>query len=300
MSCKEKDNDFLNGLLKRLRKEKNTPINGFVMFAVDDLKRLCELTIKNLEKDDMLIQIDAPVDVYGDIHGQFTGLMLFLEKYGFPPEKKLLFLGDYVDRGPNSIEVLVTIFTLKCLYPKHVFLLRGNHETRETTQSYGFAEECRVRYSSEIYNAFLEVFRFLPISAIIGDRIFCIHGGISSELKRLSQITNIERPLDITDGSLAQDLLWSDPSPTVLGYKKSGRGVAFTFGCDVADEFLSDFDFDLICRSHQAVAEGFSFPFSPSTNVVTIFSAANYTQGQTNRPAIMSVNENLACSFKFL
>jgi serine/threonine-protein phosphatase PP1 catalytic subunit len=300
MSFKENNNEFLNRLLKRLREEKDTPIDGRIEFSVDELMRLCEMTILQLQKDEMLIQIDAPVDVYGDIHGQFTGLMMFLEKYGFPDKKNILFLGDYIDRGPNSIEVLVTIFTLKCLYPDRVSLLRGNHETRETTQLYGFAEECRVRYSSEVYNMFLEVFRYLPISAIIGDRIFCVHGGISSNLKRLSQITSIDRPLDIQDGSLVQDLLWSDPSPSVNGYQKSGRGTAFTFGCDAANEFLKNFDFDLICRSHQAAPEGYSFPFAPVTSVVTIFSAANYTQGQPNRPAIMSVNENLACSFNFL
>ena len=300
MSETEKDQEFLGRIWQRLKKEKNAPYSGYVHFEKEDLKRICDLTLPIIAEDPSLLVLQPPLLVYGDIHGQFSGLMAFLEKYGLPPESQLLFLGDYVDRGPNSVEVLVTLFVLKCMYPKNIWLLRGNHETRETTQMYGFAEECRIRYSSEIYNWFNDVFGYLPLAATIGGRIFCVHGGISSELERLSQISNIERPIDIYDGDLVQDLLWSDPSPIIRGYQKSSRGTSYTYGVDAVDEFLDKFDFDLICRSHQAVSDGFDFPFLPSRTVVTIFSATNYFQDQPNRPAIMSINEMLACSFKFL
>ena len=265
-----------------------------------EMKYVIELTTKVLSDEPNILELEGPITVCGDIHGQFEDMLEIFNICGLPPYTKYLFLGDYVDRGSNSIEVLVTLFVLKCMFPKKIWLLRGNHETRETTLLYGFAEECRIRYSSEVYNWFVEVFAYLPLSAIVGDRIFCVHGGISSQLERLSQISNIERPVNVYEASLVQDLLWADPNPTIRGFQKSNRGTSFIFGSDAADEFLEKFDFDLVCRSHQAVVDGYDFPFLPSRKVVTIFSAVNYFQDQQNRPAIMSVNEKLECSFKFL
>ena len=300
MNETENDKEFLGRIWERLKKEKSAPYSGYVHFDKNDLRRIIDLVFPILADDPTLLILDPPIFVYGDIHGQFTGLMNFLEKFGTPEENQLLFLGDYVDRGPNSVEVLVTLFVLKCLYPKNIWLLRGNHETRETSQTYGFAEECRIRYSSEIYNWFTDIFGYFPIAATVGGRIFCVHGGISSELERLSQISNIERPIDIYDGDLVQDLLWADPNPLISGFQKSTRGTSYMFGADAADDFLDKFDFDLICRSHQATVDGFDFPFLPARTVVTIFSSKNYYQDQPNRPAIMFINEMLACSFKFL
>jgi serine/threonine-protein phosphatase PP1 catalytic subunit len=193
------------------------------------------------------------------------------------------------------------LLALKVKYPKNIWMLRGNHETPEISRLYGFFDDCHDRYgSAELFDKFTQVFRWLPLIAIISDRIFCVHGGLSRELADLKQIASIARPLDIPDEGLLADLLWADPSPEHSGYMDSDRGTSYTFGRDVAQAFLERHDFDLICRSHQVVHNGYEFPFSPDQSVLTVFSAANYCGDFGNKGAMMTVNGNLRCSFSFI
>jgi serine/threonine-protein phosphatase PP1 catalytic subunit len=226
--------------------------------------------------------------------------MRFLEIGGNPENTKYLFLGDYYDRGANSIETFVTLLVLKCLYPKNIFLLRGNHETREISEVYGFVDECRQRYTEDLWENFNEVFDYLPLAAIVNDRVFCVHGGLSKELYSVKLIEKYERPLRIPESGLLVDLLWADPLEGIHGFGESERGISYTFGLNIVTRFLKNHGFDLLCRAHQIVPYGFEFPFMPNQSVLTVFSAPNYCEEFENKGAMLMIDENLVCSFSFL
>ena len=195
----------------------------------------------------------------GDVHGQYYDLLRIFEYGGFPPEANYLFLGDYIDRGKQSIETVCLLLCYKIKYPENFFLLRGNHECAQINRIYGFYDECKRRYSIRLWRVFSDVFNCLPVSALIDEKIFCMHGGLSPELKNLDQIKNIMRPTDVPDTGLLCDLLWSDPERGVEAYGDNDRGVSFTFGENVVRKFNEKHDIDLICRAHQVVEDGYEF-----------------------------------------
>lgn len=290
----------LKAIFSKLMANKDLVRGETVNIDISDLEWLCSESIKTLKKEATLLRLRAPINVVGDVHGQFTDLMQFLNVGGLPPSTRYLFLGDYVDRGANSIETITTLLCLKNLYPNKVHLLRGNHETRDISQMYGFYDECCSRYNESLWDKFNDVFGYLPLAAVISDRIFCVHGGLSGDLKDVSRIENIKRPFEVPESGFIADLLWADPDGDVTGLAPSERGTSFKFGADVADSFLKQHDFDLICRAHQVVNDGFEFPFWPEQSVVTIFSAPNYCEEFGNKGAMLSVDEELRCSFKLV
>ncbi|XP_073023622.1 serine/threonine-protein phosphatase PP1 isozyme 9-like isoform X2 [Primulina eburnea] len=174
----------------------------------------------------------------------------------------------------------------------------GNHEDAKINRIYGFYDECKRRFNVRLWKIFTECFNCLPVSALIDEKILCMHGGISPELKQLDQINNIQRPTDIPDSGLLCDLLWSDPDPRIRGWSDSDRGVSCTFGQDAVAEFLEKNDLDLICRGHQVVEDGYEF--FAKRRLVTIFSAPNYGGEFDNVGALLSVDESLICSFEIL
>lgn len=274
--------------------------NENVVLKVQDLKLICQIATQVLKKDTMLIQVEAPVCVVGDLHGQFNDLLQYIAKGGNPTDTKYLFLGDYVDRGSHSLEVITTLLCMKILYPNNVYLLRGNHETETISEQYGFLDECKARFNRGVWKTFNEVFRYLPIAAIVSNRIFCVHGGISRDMQTLDDIKNLSRPLDIPEKGFIADLLWADPSADFNGFQESERGTSFTFGSDAAEDFLEKYDFDLITRAHQVVQDGYEFPFYPQQSVVTVFSASNYCGEFGNKGAMLRIDEQLSCSFEFV
>ena len=292
------DNVFLDIIIDDLTQNRDDP--EYRIDDVDCLLKLCEMSIETLKKDEMLLKINAPFNVCGDIHGQFIDLMKFLELGGDPSKNSYLFMGDYVDRGCNSVCTLTMLLALKCRYPKNIFLLRGNHETRDISQLYGFFEECLQFYNQELWYRFNDVFCYLPIAAVISERIFCVHGGLSKDMTSLDMIKDLQRPLEIPEEGFITDLLWADPMPGIEGYVGSDRGTSFTFGANVARDFLAHYDFDIICRAHQVVNNGYEFPFFPDKSVVTVFSAPNYCNEFGNKGAMLSINEKLECSFQIV
>jgi serine/threonine-protein phosphatase PP1 catalytic subunit len=249
----------------------------------------------------MVIPIEAPVNVVGDLHGRFPPLLEFLAHIGHPSDSPYLFLGDYVDRGDNSIETFSMLLALKIGYPKRVWLLRGNHETEDISRLYGFFAECTERYpeGESIWQQFVQVFAYLPIAAIISERIFCVHGGLSPKLTSVDDIRKQTRPAPIEDQGLLCDLLWADPNPDHDDFQDSERGTSYTFGPNVAERFLNENDFDLLCRAHQAVPNGYEFPFTDK-RVLTIFSAPDYIEETGNDAAVLQVSKELKCSFVFV
>lgn len=163
---------------------------------------------------------------------------------------------------------------------------------------YGFYDECKRRLSPKMWRSFVDVFNTLPIAGLVAGKIFCVHGGLSPSLHSMDDIRSIQRPTDVPDYGLLNDLLWADPADIPVDWEDNERGVSYCFGKKVINEFLSKFDLDLVCRAHMVVEDGYQF-FNERT-LVTVFSAPNYCGEFDNFGAIMSVNEELLCSFELL
>jgi serine/threonine-protein phosphatase PP1 catalytic subunit len=246
----------------------------------------------------VFLELEGPIHVRGDVHGQYSDLLRLFESGGFPPESSYLFLGDYVDRGKHSLETICLLLAFKIKYPENFFILRGNHECASINRIYGFYDECKRRYNVKLWKIFIDCFNRFPIAAMIEDKILCMHGGISPELKSLSQINSLVRPTDVPDQGLLCDLLWSDPENNIEGWGINDRGISVTFSDKIVENFLLQHDLDLICRAHQVVEEGYEF--FANKQLVTIFSAPNYCGEFDNCGAMMTVDENLFCSFRLL
>ena len=246
----------------------------------------------------ILLELEAPIKICGDIHGQYYDLLRLFEYGGYPPESNYLFLGDYVDRGKQSIEAVCLLLAYKIKFPENFFIIRGNHECASINRIYGFYDECKKRYSIKLWKTFTDCFNCLPVAALLDDKILCMHGGLSSELEKVEQIKNIVRPTDVPEQGLLCDLLWSDPEENKTGFGPNDRGVSVTFNSKVVETFLKNNDLDLICRAHQVVEEGYEF--FANRQLVTVFSAPNYCGEFDNSGAMMSIDDNLICSFQIL
>lgn len=144
--------------------------------------RLSKLMLAQLKKEPNMIKINEPIVIVGDLHGQYYDLIHMLEKAGDPEDMNYIFLGDYVDRGIFGVEVIIMIMCIKLNYPKSFTLLRGNHESRNMTEHFTFREETIDRYDNEVYEIFMDVFDHLPIAAIVDEKYFAMHGGLSPDL----------------------------------------------------------------------------------------------------------------------
>ncbi|PWY97830.1 phospho protein phosphatase PPZ [Testicularia cyperi] len=263
-----------------------------------EITAVCQAAREIFLSQPTLIELSPPVKIVGDTHGQYHDLLRLFEMCGFPPSANYLFLGDYVDRGKQSLETILLLLCYKIKYPENFFLLRGNHECANVTRVYGFYDECKRRVNIKIWKTFIDVFNTLPIAAVVASKIFCVHGGLSPSLSNMDDIRRIERPTDVPDYGLLNDLLWSDPSDTALDWEDNERGVSYCFGKAVIQQFLAQYDFDLICRAHMVVEDGYEF-WNERT-LVTIFSAPNYCGEFDNFGAVMSVSEDLLCAFELL
>lgn len=263
-----------------------------------EILAICARARQVLLSQPSLLELSPPVKVVGDVHGQFSDLIRIFTKCGFPPSTNYLFLGDYVDRGKQSLETILLLLCYKIKYPENFFLLRGNHECANVTRVYGFYDECKRRINVKTWKLFIDTFNTLPLAAIVAGRIFCVHGGLSPVLNLLDEIRNIARPTDVPDFGLLNDLLWLDPADTFNEWEDNERGVSYVFSKVSINKFLSKFGFDLVCRAHMVVEDGYEF-FNDRT-LVTVFSAPNYCGEFDNWGAVMSVSEELLCSFELL
>ena len=293
------EENHVDAILKKLLKLTHSPPFTRSDITEDEVIYLCE-NVKPIFLDQpTLLQLTTPITVCGDLHGQFYDLLRIFGIAKYPPTTNYLFLGDYVDRGPQSVEVVALLFAFKIKYPNNFFLLRGNHESTSLNQYYGFLGECSRYFSKRLWHKINEVFNCLPIVAIIDSAIFCVHGGISRKLKSLTDIEAFQRPQEIPHSGLISDLLWSDPSDDLKNdeWGQSERGVGSLFGRKSAEHFNQKFGFDLIIRAHQVAENGYVFPFKDNQSVLTIYSATSYEDGIKQCGAFLTIDESLFCSF---
>ncbi|KAL1463389.1 hypothetical protein WDU94_015144 [Cyamophila willieti] len=287
----------LDSIIHKLT-DSNAKSSRQINLPENDIIALCRVSRDIFLEEPMLLEIPAPLKVCGDIHGQYSDLLQAFEYGKFPPASRYLFLGDYVDRGRNSLETICLLLAYKIKYTSTFHLLRGNHECANINKVYGFYDECKRRYNVKLWKVFTDCFNCMPVAAIIDSKIFCCHGGLSPFLNNLEQIKRLPRPTRVPEEGLLCDLLWSDPQKGISGWGENDRGVSFTFGEDVVHQFLHKHNMDLVCRAHQVVEEGYEF--FARRRLVTLFSAPNYCGEFDNAGAMMSVDENLMCSFKII
>ena len=258
----------------------------------EEVKELCFKAKEIFIKEPNIQIVHCPVTVCGDIHGQFHDLLELFKVGGYAPDTNYLFMGDYVDRGTFSVESVSLLLALKLKYPNRIFLLRGNHESRQTSQMYGFYDECFKKYgnSPNIYNTFMDLFDFLPLCALIENKILCLHGGLSPNIQTIEEINQLDRMQELPHDGPMSDLLWSDPEERE-GWGQSPRGAGFVFGGDISRKFNFTNNLSMICRAHQWQQNGYQW--SHENNVLTIFSAPNYCYRCGNLAAIMEIDENM-------
>ena len=259
---------------------------------------LCHSAREAFLADKSLLRIDAPIVICGDTHGQYSDLLRIFAFLGYPPKTRYLFLGDYVDRGNQSLETICLLYALRLKFPDHVYLLRGNHEDASLNRVYGFYDECKRKYNVKMWRVFVDTFNALPVAALVGQKILCMHGGLSPKLQRISQIDSIKRPCKIPEEGIMCDLLWADPEKDLSGWEDNDRGVSYIFGADIVQDFVKKNNIDLVCRAHQVVEDGYEF--FANRSLITIFSAPNYNNEFDNTAGMLNVAEDLTCSIKQL
>jgi len=261
----------------------------------EDLKKLCDKVKDILLEESNVQPVSSPVTICGDIHGQFWDLLELFRTGGELPNTNYVFMGDFVDRGYYSLETFTFLLVLKAKYPNKITLLRGNHESRQITQVYGFYDECQQKYgNSNAWKYCTQVFDYLTIAAIIDGRVLCVHGGLSPDIRTLDQIRTIQRNQEIPHEGAFCDLMWSDPED-IETWQVSPRGAGWIFGSKATAEFNRINKLELVCRAHQLVQEGYKYMFDQQ--LVTVWSAPNYCYRCGNVASILALDENLKREF---
>ena len=253
------------------------------------LRKLCHAVAELFMTEPMLLQLNFDTVIVGDLHGHLLDLFRTIGKLGVPPSRNYLFLGDLVDRGEFSTETAILIFTLKVLWPHNVFVIRGNHEFREMTRQCGFAVELRSLYRvQDAEDYFMHAFSWMPIGAMIGKKVLCVHGGIGPNVTRLYQLEEIERPLHDWNNALVAELLWSDPAEFVEGYQPSTRGIGYFFGPAALHAFTEANDLSFVIRGHECVQGGVEVQLEKQ--MITVFGASNYCGQSPNKSGVLLVH----------
>jgi serine/threonine-protein phosphatase 5 len=274
--------EFIVAMMEHFKKQKTIHrkyVYEIILGAMAVMKKLPNLV-------DITVPEGKSITVCGDVHGQYYDVLNIFKLNGMPSESNpYLFNGDFVDRGSFSLEIIVTFFALKMLYPNHFHLTRGNHETRTMNQIYGFQGEVSHKVDSRCFELFNECFCYLPLGCVLNKRVLVVHGGLfAKDGVTLADIQKIDRNCQPPDSGIMCEIMWSDPMPQ-NGRAPSKRGVALSFGPDVTARFLKENNLDLIVRSHEVKEEGYEV--EANDKLITIFSAPNYCDQMNNKGAIL-------------
>jgi len=258
-----------------------------------ELKMVCNHLKDTLINESNVLPIQTPVTICGDVHGQFDDVLEIFRVGGQCPDTNYAFLGDFVDRGHDSVETISLLACLKLRYPCRISLLRGNHESRQITQVYGFYAECLQKYGTPVaWQCLTDMFDFLPVAALIDNTILCVHGGLSPSAHHLDQIRATFRFQEVPHEGLIADLLWSDPSVECEGFQTSARGAGYLFGGDVVSQFLWTNSIECIVRAHQLCTDGYQRMFDDQ--LVTVWSAPNYCYRCGNLACLLELTDSSA------
>mmetsp|Transcript_21369 Transcript_21369/g.52271 ORF Transcript_21369/g.52271 Transcript_21369/m.52271 type:complete len:1022 (-) Transcript_21369:549-3614(-) len=238
----------------------------------------------------------------GDVHGQLADVLFLFYKFGYPsPNNVYLFNGDLCDRGMYATEILLLICAFNLLHPGCVLVNRGNHESTDMNEVYGFALEVRQKYGGLIFQKFQDIFHLLPLCTIIDDRIFCVHAGLCRRdgisLLHLNAVDRYrpcpDNPVSFQD-TVMFDLLWSDPQPH-YGIGRSTRGPdCIVYGPDITDRFLARNKLEVCIRSHEVPSTGRGFEVQHQGKCVTVFSASNYCGASNNYGGVILFQSDLS------
>ncbi|KAL6563699.1 Serine/threonine-protein phosphatase bsl2 [Orobanche gracilis] len=281
------------------------PVRRQFFLDCNEIADLCDSAERIFASEPSVLQLKAPIKIFGDLHGQFGDLMRLFDEYGSPSTAgdiayiDYLFLGDYVDRGQHSLETITLLLALKVEHPLQIHLIRGNHEAADINALFGFRIECIERMGERdgiwAWHRINRLFNWLPLAALIEKKIICMHGGIGRSINHVEQIENIQRPIAMEAGSIVlMDLLWSDPTEndSVEGLRPNARGPGLvTFGPDRVMEFCNNNELQLIVRAHECVMDGFE-RFAQG-HLITLFSATNYCGTANNAGAILVLGRDL-------
>lgn len=256
----------------------------------EDIFLLANIVRPILNAEPNVLKLDPPLKICGDSHGQLYDCLQMFELSPPIPQTRYLFLGDYVDRGAFSIELLTLLLCYKAKYPNDFFLLRGNHETSSVNSEYGFENEIEAKYGNfDVFTVCNHIFQSLPIAAVVDKRLFCIHGGICPQLERVEQLDELDRHLEPDYTGLLCNCLWSDPSDTVRQWKRSDRRSGYLFNEEHVTKFLETNKLQSVIRSHEMV-DGFRSQFNGK--VITVWNAPNYCYVCGNNGSFMLVGDS--------
>lgn len=269
---------------------KTTPLP---LFTEETLIKLAREGTDVIQKQPVLLNLSTEITLIGDLHGNIRDLIRIFWNTGSPSNTKFLFLGDYVDRGEHSIEVITLLTALLVQYPDNIFLIRGNHEFTAINSQYGFLEQVQKTYSSDqVWEAFNGFFNFMPIAAVIENTYFCVHGGISPMFNNVSQILQFKRPIfSYDEDELLVDLVWSDPITSMVPFSQSGRGHGCLFNDKAIANFLKNNKIKKLIRGHQCINQGVEMQLNGM--VVTVFSSSNYCFVNENFCGILKIDQSL-------
>jgi len=287
--------EFIEGMMERFRIQKKI----HQKYAFQIILAVRKIMLETPSLVDITIPQNSNLTVCGDVHGQYYDFINIFKINGVPSETNMyLFNGDFVDRGSFSLEVILTLFAYKWLYPESLYLTRGNHETDDMNKVYGFEGEVKAKFSEEMFELFSETFSTLPLAHLINQKILVVHGGLfSRDDVTLDDIRNIERfgKKQLDHGSLMCELLWSDPQ-IQPGRGPSKRGVGIQFGPDVTENFLKRNNLELLIRSHEVKENG--YVIEHNGKCITVFSAPNYCDTIGNKGAIINITSDLKLDYK--
>ncbi len=248
-----------------------------------------------LETEDNLVRFGSErTMVVGDIHGNRRALQWALDMFREREDlERAVFLGDYVDRGPDSLYVLNRLFLEKLADPDGIILLRGNHETLPVNYHYGFRDEVNERFlyrhSDKVYRWYNEIFSLMPLAALLGSGAAAMHGGIPRGVSSLAEFDDIPANTDLTLEDRLFEVLWNDPVDEDLDYVPSKRGErARSFGRKVFDAFLRASGISGMVVSHGHIQDGYQYYFDD--RLLRIFSCPDY-MGMGNAGTVAVVSE---------
>ncbi|OZC06998.1 putative phosphoprotein phosphatase 1 [Onchocerca flexuosa] len=288
--------DKIISVLEEMGTKKGIQMNQKI--TLDEILALMFSATRIIMEDGTLVEVEVPIKVVGDIHGQYEDMHKLFGVIGKVPDVKMIFLGDYVDRGPQSIETIIYLLCLKVKFRDRIYSLRRNHETLTVNRIYGCWNECALKSNVNLWRNFQSFYNRMPMAGLISKRVLCMHGGLSPHLTNLEQICQIKHPCEPSDRGLLIDLIWSDPTNKGDGWFYSPRGLSYSFGKGVLLSACKLLKIDLIIRAHQVVQDGYELMVGKK--LITIFSAPNYAGQFNNAGAVVCIDDELQVTFQQL